>query len=281
MGGSVITEVLEKSGRRCCICFGLNGDLDRKRGQIAHLDHNHQNNKIDNLAFLCLEHHDEYDTRNSQSKSWTINEVKHYRSDLHKAIMDLRNTTKQRSQFTGSYQVPVCSKIYYTSGWMYELDAVDGNTGERYNKVLAHPLLYDLSLTFEITNPNHFDMRVVRLYVDVIKHIPIDILEVRASTRESGRGMRIRDFDCEVASVVGNYGCSSISEDFDYLRLSFGEMEVICINASFWNEGIYHMRVGFEYSIGGEVKKAELEDSIQEIAVFDSVFQTPVLKDMQ
>ena len=69
---STQTEVIMASRRRCCICFGLEIDVVRKRGQIAHLDGDPSNNDFENLAFLCLEHHDEYDGRTSQSKGLTL-----------------------------------------------------------------------------------------------------------------------------------------------------------------------------------------------------------------
>jgi hypothetical protein len=72
--------------RRCCICYGLNRDTSLKKGQIAHLDGNSNNNELDNLAFLCLDHHDQYDSRTSQSKSFTVNEVRSFRKELHEAI---------------------------------------------------------------------------------------------------------------------------------------------------------------------------------------------------
>jgi hypothetical protein len=76
------TEVLTSSRRRCCLCWGLLGDYGQKKGQIAHLDHNPANNDIDNLAFLCLDHHDKYDSSTRQSKNYTIQEVKSYRQQL-------------------------------------------------------------------------------------------------------------------------------------------------------------------------------------------------------
>lgn len=79
-------EVITLSGRRCCLCFGIDSDFSRKKGQIAHLDHNSENNTIDNLAWLCLDHHDEYDSRTSQSKGLTIGEVKRYRDGLYEAV---------------------------------------------------------------------------------------------------------------------------------------------------------------------------------------------------
>src|ERR1700681_3679675 len=74
-------QVLLLSRRRCCICFGLDGDLGEKRGQIAHLDWDNTNYDLDNLAFLCLPHHDKYDSTTSQSKGLRESEVKHYRKE--------------------------------------------------------------------------------------------------------------------------------------------------------------------------------------------------------
>jgi len=76
-------QVLLLSRRRCCICFGLYRDLGVKRGQIAHLDHDNTNYDLDNLAFLCLPHHDEYDSKTSQSKGFRESEVKLFRRELY------------------------------------------------------------------------------------------------------------------------------------------------------------------------------------------------------
>jgi hypothetical protein len=79
---SVETQVLTASRRRCCLCFGLQGDLAETKGQIAHLDHDPSNNDPDNLAFLCFDHHDQHDSRTSQSKGLTDREVKEHRAHL-------------------------------------------------------------------------------------------------------------------------------------------------------------------------------------------------------
>ena len=80
------TKVLTLSRRRCCICYGLSNDFEIKNGQIAHLDQNSENFKIENLSWLCFVHHDQYDSRTSQSKNFTINEVKQYREELYDFI---------------------------------------------------------------------------------------------------------------------------------------------------------------------------------------------------
>ncbi|HXZ01652.1 MAG TPA: hypothetical protein VEI03_16775 [Stellaceae bacterium] len=78
--------VLDSSRRRCALCYKIKGDLTEKRGQIAHLDQNPANYGEGNLAWLCLEHHSEYDSRTSQHKNYTIAEVKKARDDLYVAI---------------------------------------------------------------------------------------------------------------------------------------------------------------------------------------------------
>jgi len=78
--------VLIKSRRRCCLCFWLDSIDENQKGQIAHLDQDRNNNNEDNLCFLCLGHHDDYDSTPSQSKGLQMGEVKHYRDELYKEI---------------------------------------------------------------------------------------------------------------------------------------------------------------------------------------------------
>jgi CheY-like chemotaxis protein len=79
-------EVLTKSRRRCCICFAIDADTSVKAGQIAHLDQDSSNPSVGNLAFLCFDHHDAYDSTTRQSKNYTQQEVKQYRDDLYQWV---------------------------------------------------------------------------------------------------------------------------------------------------------------------------------------------------
>jgi hypothetical protein len=79
------TAVLTKSGRRCCLCFGLRKDDTPRKGQIAHINRNAEDYRLENLAFLCLDHHDDYDSTTSQSKGYTAQELKHHRNQLYLA----------------------------------------------------------------------------------------------------------------------------------------------------------------------------------------------------
>ncbi len=91
------TEVLVASRRRCALCFGLFGDLDQKRGQLAHVDRNPSNSVRDNLCYLCLAHHDEYDSRTSQSKRFTPSELLRYRDSLYAYIASGKPLTEGAS----------------------------------------------------------------------------------------------------------------------------------------------------------------------------------------
>ena len=83
---AIETAILLRSRRRCCICFGLDRDTRLAVGQIAHLDRNNANHAESNLAFLCFAHHDEYDSKSSQRKNFTIGEVKEFREELYTTI---------------------------------------------------------------------------------------------------------------------------------------------------------------------------------------------------
>ncbi len=57
-----------------------------KKGQLAHLDQDNGNAAEDNLAFLCLEHHDEYDSTPNLSKGLRQREVTNWRDQLYKEM---------------------------------------------------------------------------------------------------------------------------------------------------------------------------------------------------
>jgi hypothetical protein len=89
VSAAVEVRILTLSRRRCSLCYGLYGNVDPHQGQIAHVDRDRTNNVEDNLAFLCLPHHDDYDSRRSQSKRYTSDELRKYRADLYERMAEL------------------------------------------------------------------------------------------------------------------------------------------------------------------------------------------------
>src|ERR1035438_9573075 len=82
----VETQVLTASQRKCCLCYYLKGSRSPRKGQIAHLSRDPSDSTFENLVWLCLEHHDEYDSRTSQSKGLTTDEVRTHRDRLYQDL---------------------------------------------------------------------------------------------------------------------------------------------------------------------------------------------------
>lgn len=80
---SIEKDVLVACRRRCCLCVFLDYRDEVRKGQVAHLNHDPNDSRFENLVWLCLEHHDEYDGKTSQSKGFTRDEVREYRDRLY------------------------------------------------------------------------------------------------------------------------------------------------------------------------------------------------------
>ena len=81
-----LRAVLYKSRRRCAFCFYFEQDTDVKDGQLAHIDRDSSNNDESNLAYLCLNHHNEYDTIPRQTKKLTPEELREAKKQLEEFI---------------------------------------------------------------------------------------------------------------------------------------------------------------------------------------------------
>ena len=118
----ISNDVLVKSRRRCCLCYVLKGDKDTKDGQIAHIDRNPANNAIDNLVYLCLDHHNQYDSVPSQSKRLSSAEVKLCKRLLYKKLGT--SGTQWKLIIEGTVDRYPCDKIHEIINQLSEL--VDG-----------------------------------------------------------------------------------------------------------------------------------------------------------
>lgn len=108
-------EVLTRSRRRCCLCLALASDAAQKKGQIAHINQRRDDHRFENLAFLCFDHHDEYDGRTSQSKGFTQGELRQYRDDLYVYVENTLALTALTPGRKGQRYIPL-SKILSASG---------------------------------------------------------------------------------------------------------------------------------------------------------------------
>jgi hypothetical protein len=118
--------VLFKSRRRCALCYGLKGLYRVKKGQLAHIDKDRANSVAENLVFLCLEHHNDFDSRQSQAKGYTAAELKLYREQLYEFIegtpLHLLSTSKSSAgtQKQKAPKFPMTSDLYDRRYAIYE-----------------------------------------------------------------------------------------------------------------------------------------------------------------
>ena len=83
--------------RTCCVCR-----TPRKRVQIHHIDDNPANHEIANLAVLCLECHDQTQTRGGFARHLGATEVQKFRGDwLDRVASRRRSADKVNNGFPG------------------------------------------------------------------------------------------------------------------------------------------------------------------------------------
>lgn len=108
------TDVLLRSRRICGFCAGLKRDFSLKVGQIAHLDRNNANRAFENLMFMCIPHHDQYDSTTSQSKNLTIGEAKAFRERVYAYVAgEAHDDTLRSVQFFIKRHLEVAKYIHY------------------------------------------------------------------------------------------------------------------------------------------------------------------------
>jgi hypothetical protein len=162
------SDVLEKSGRRCCVCYALNRNFSVTKGQVAHLDHNPANYKFDNLCFLCQDHHDDYDSSHRQSKGLTLNEVKRYRNNLYKTIAEWKESREVVNNLPVISQVPLLSFFEEASSIVKTttqgLKIIERQAGFRVSDKNHHPSL-NLDIQFKEVMFGSHDTRVLDLII--------------------------------------------------------------------------------------------------------------------
>jgi hypothetical protein len=82
----VAKAVVMRCKRHCCMCYGLHRILKAVDGQLAHLGRDASKVDVDDLAYLCLECHKKYDTKNNRTLGFTASEIVGYRTLLYKAL---------------------------------------------------------------------------------------------------------------------------------------------------------------------------------------------------
>jgi len=92
---SIVAELQFRADLRCCLCQNA-ADLPPRpaNGQIHHVDGNPCNNAIENLVWLCLDHHEEVGKSGPSSRRIYPKAVKRYRDDLEHRVRRQREAPR-------------------------------------------------------------------------------------------------------------------------------------------------------------------------------------------
>lgn len=148
-------EVLVASNRRCCLCYYLRGATEQRRGQLAHLQQDASSSGFDDLVWLCLEHHDEFDSRTRQSKNFTRQEVRHYRDRLYRELGTASGDLVQTPVVLGPKDL---LREWYPASLVTVVEAAKGKLD--YLAAAWRPVIWGderLRLLFAYKSPNRFD----------------------------------------------------------------------------------------------------------------------------
>lgn len=147
-------------------------------------------------------------------------------------------------------------------GYIMDAEAID--VPNRVFSVYAQPISavkgqpnehsQDVVIKFDITNPNYSEMRIANIYIEVIEYHRVTILK----TTPVAAGGNIREFFCDINPELKVYTAKPLISNFDYVKLSQGELEYFGVNINTTIPGIYRLKVSFDYSIGGIIKHKEV-----------------------
>lgn len=153
----ILNDLLFQSGRRCCICYGLQQDLTIKAyGKVIRLNRNAADNRPDNLAYLCLEHHNAYEVGGDQIAPLIMGDVKKYRAKLYAEIERMR----RKGSWPAGFEVPYLNFareeeiVSEPNTLAIHLSDTDLNNGSRAASLLHMTLHYRNSPYFGFAAPN-------------------------------------------------------------------------------------------------------------------------------
>lgn len=169
---------------------------------------------------------------------------------------------------------PIFNEIVIQSG--YRMDALDRNNSTQvYLKICAEPTSFikgtqnpdseDISLCFDVSNPNNMHMRIGNIYTNVLKYSSIKNPKII----ENFGVKKTRGYFCNIEPEIGSYKCIQTLNDDEFIDLAPGELEHFAINVRTDTPGIYEMRISLNYAIGSETNSITVGDVPGMIGFFD------------
>jgi len=219
-------SVLIKSRRRCAFCYFFENDTKRAEGQIAHIDRDKSNHKESNLVFLCLSHHNEYDTRPSQTKRYQPEEAKSAKASLESYIrtgfpqeigfeeitpMETENGARGVSAEVYRLRQPIYAALQdFLISILREADVTDEARIKFVIGVEDAAFLYDETIESYLSE----------VHSKAVKFARIQRIIKRGKTKTDDEWQRAVDLDFELMEWFENERTNSRHRFFKYLRLA-------------------------------------------------------------
>jgi len=110
----------------------------------------------------------------------------------------------------------------------------------------------DVVLSFDLTSRSELQLRIRRLFVEVLEYVPVAHVET-SPVMSAGETRR---YFCNLEPSLGTYDAIQLDKSYDFLKLSAGELEHFEISVNTAVPGVFRVRVGAEYVVGGEGKSS-------------------------
>lgn len=82
-------EVMFKNEACCCVC-------GKNNVQIHHIDGNNSNNELNNLAVLCIEHHDSSSSKSSMTRKLSTSLIRQFKKDWETRVTNRRRIIQSK-----------------------------------------------------------------------------------------------------------------------------------------------------------------------------------------
>lgn len=168
---NVSAEVMFRHDRTCCVCG--------ERGlavQIHHIDENPGNHAIDNLAVLCLQHHEETQVRGGFAKKLKAADVVRHRDDWVRRVSDRRDKADERviQYMAGGASTPSNAEEEWNAPSEAKLIGFfDALPSIRKAAIAAAQRLWDTGITSEMRQGSYDAIEILeRAWLQLAKFYP-------------------------------------------------------------------------------------------------------------
>lgn len=126
--------------------------------------------------------------------------------------------------------------------------------------------LQDVQLTFDVTNPNALDIKIVAVFVNVLSFQHLTVLDIEPLAS----GGTTRRYSCHIKPVPGSYRAALTQQGIDFLKLSPGELEEIGLQIKTATPGAYRLGISLEYTLAEITQTVNVGTLGQDVAFFES-----------